>query len=117
MTPEAAIAYAPVAIRDLGYEADKYHLDFKHFVLQADEKMVINAYNTIFILVEEPGNVSVTSYMGTFDVQYKVINELKYVHTGKIVIKNTDPDRLIARVRFVQVIPFKENQDGRFDQK
>lgn len=87
---------------ELGY-GKKYFLRFRHFVLQPQENLELNAYNQFFILVEEAADVSVVSEFGVFDLSLKNANEMLYEHQGKIKIQNYSPG--INHLRFIQVIP------------
>lgn len=103
MTPALAQEYIKGRMRELGY-GDKYHLRFKHFVLQGLELRTEKAYRSFYILVEDPLRIVITSQNGVYDLANTNTNELQYEHHGKITIKNTGG--LVARVRFIQVIPF-----------
>jgi hypothetical protein len=102
MTIALALEYIPRRMKELGYGAD-YYIRFRHFVMQPQEKVEVDAYNQFFILVEEVQDGSVTSDFGLFDLAVQNINEQTYEHQGAIVISNY-ADR-INHLRFIQVIP------------
>ncbi len=104
MIPALAHEYVKRRMIELGY-GDKYHMRLRHFVLQGVEKRTEKAYGSYFILVSEPTNVQIKSQNGVFDLDNNNVNEMVYEHHGKITITNTA--RSIARVRFIQVIPYK----------
>lgn len=102
MTIALALEYIPRRMKELGYGAE-YYIRFRHFVLQPNEKLDIDAYNQFYILVEETSDVSVASDFGLFDIAEDNINEQTYEHQGAIEITNY-ADR-INHLRFIQVIP------------
>ncbi len=102
MNTALALEYIPRRMRELGYGSD-YYIRFKHFVLQPNEKMELNAYNQFFILVEEVADVRVESEFGLYDIAEDKINEQSYEHQGSITIHNCLST--INHIRFIQVIP------------
>jgi hypothetical protein len=97
-----ALEYIPRRMNELGYSSN-YFIRFRHFVMQPNEKLEIDAYNQFFILVEEINDASVVSDFGLFDIAETKINEQTYEHQGEIKITNYS--NAINHVRFVQVIP------------
>lgn len=104
MVPALAHEYVKRRMVELGY-GDKYHMRLRHFILQGTEVRTEKAYGSYYILVEEPQRISIKSQNGLFDLDNTNTNELQYEHHGKIRIENTG--RQPARVRFIQVIPYK----------
>ena len=104
MTPALAQEYIKGRMHELGY-GDKYHIRFRHLVLQGAENRIQKAYGSYYILVEEVADVLVKSQNGIFDLSNKNTNELQYEHHGSIQIKNNTNQ--VTRVRFIQVIPYK----------
>ncbi|MFO0357637.1 MAG: hypothetical protein ACK50A_11855 [Sphingobacteriaceae bacterium] len=102
MNTALALEYIPRRMRELGYGSD-YYIRFKHFVLQPNEKMELDAYNQFFILVEEVADVRVESEFGLYDIAEDKINEQSYEHQGSITIHNCLST--INHIRFIQVIP------------
>ncbi len=102
MTIDLALEYIPSRMNELGYGRN-YYIRFRHLVLQADERLEINAYNQFYILVEETDNVLISSDTGIFDLTEEAINEQTYEHQGNIQIVNYS--KRIAQLRFIQVIP------------
>lgn len=105
MTIALAIEYIPRRMKDLGAGSD-YYLRFRHFVLQANESIQLEADNQLFILIEEPKDVSVSSDFSFFDLSDNNINEQGYEHQGSIQIQNYSNG--ITHVRFIQVIPINQ---------
>lgn len=97
-----ALEYIPRRMKELGYGSD-YYIRFRHFVLQANEEIEIDAYNQFFILVEEVNDISVLSDFGIFDIAEDKTNEQTYEHQGLIFIANYSNG--INHIRFIQVIP------------
>lgn len=102
MNVALALEYIPRRMKELGYGSD-YYIRFRHFVLQANEKIEFDAYNQFFILVEEIADMSVQSDFGLFDIAEDKINEQTYEHQGAITINNYALQ--INHIRFIQVIP------------
>ncbi len=102
MTTSLALEYIPRRMRELGY-AQNYYLRFRHLVMQPAEQLELDAYNQIFILVEEPSDVKVQSDFGLYDTTDNQTNEQIYEHQGLIAIENFS--KQVNHVRFIQVIP------------
>jgi len=102
MTIALAIEYIPRRMKDLGFGSD-YYLRFRHFVLQANEKIEVEAHNQYFILVDEVPDVTISSDFAFYDLSDPTTNEQQYEHQGNISISNYAPQR--THIRFIQVIP------------
>ena len=102
MTIALAIEYIPRRMKDLGIDSD-YYLRFRHFVLQAGEKIELDAHNQFFILVDEISDVSITSDFGLYDLSDPNTNEQIYEHQGSIAINNYAQSN--THIRFIQIIP------------
>jgi len=103
MNSALVLEYIKRRMAELGH-ADHYSLQFRHIVLAASEKLLIEAYNELWVLIEPVEMVEVMSAGGLFDLSVNYSNELQYEHTGSIEIKSYAGDRAI-HVRFVQAIP------------
>ena len=110
MTIELAIEYIPRRLEELGY-GKNYNIRFRHYVLQPNENKKIDADNQLFILIEPNGTASVKSDFGVYDLTAFNVNELQYEHQGQILINNYTG--LMQHVRFIQIIPKKENDAGK----
>jgi hypothetical protein len=111
MTVALALEYIPRRMEELGFKKN-YYIRFRHFVLQPNEHVDIEAYNQFYMLVDEPDGMNVTSDFGVFDLTVYT-NEQLYEHQGFISIQNYAS--AVNHVRFIQVIPkhFKiETEDG-----
>jgi hypothetical protein len=106
MTIDLALEYIPKRMLELGYAKEEYALKFRHFVLKANEQKNIDAFNQLYILVEETEDVSVSSELGRFDLSSVITNEMQYEHQGQIKIINQSVQ--VRHVRFIQII-FKTN--------
>jgi hypothetical protein len=102
MTIDFALDHIPRRMRELGFE-DAYYTEFKHLVLQASETRKIEAFNQYWMLIDEPGDVTILSEFGIFDLSLMNANELKHEHQGLITVTNLLAG--INHVRFIQVIP------------
>jgi len=104
MTVNLALEYIPRRMQELGF-GNKYHLRFRHFILQDRETVNLKAFNSFFILIEEPARINIKSQNGIFNIALTNANEMTYEHHGQIQIRNTSTT--VARARFIQVIPYK----------
>lgn len=101
MTIALAIEYIPRRMKDLGI-AD-YYLRFRHFVLQAGEKIELDANNQFYILVDEVSDINISSDFGLYDLSDPSTNEQSYEHQGSISITNYASES--THIRFIQIIP------------
>lgn len=102
MTINLALEYIPRRMQELGHGA-AYSLRMKQLVLKNLEVRTINAENELYILIEEPEEISIESDTGAFDYHLTNTNELQYEHSG--IIKLTNHLDRIMYLRFIQVIP------------
>ena len=102
MTINLALEYIPRRMAELGYK-NNYHIRFRHLVLQPLEKIEMEAYNHIYLLVEEAADISVSSELGVFDLSLQTSNEMQYEHQGLIKVSNYAGST--RHVRFIQIIP------------
>lgn len=101
MTINLALEYIPRRMAELGHK--NYHIRFRHLVLPALESVEIEAYNHIYLLVEEASDVQVSSELGVFDLSLENSNEMQYEHQA--LIKITNYAIVTRHIRFIQVIP------------
>lgn len=101
MTINLALEYIPRRMAELGHR--NYHIRFHHLVLQALEKTEIEAYNHIYLLVEEAPDVNISSELGIFDLSLENSNEMQYEHQG--LIRLTNYAIVTRHLRFIQIIP------------
>ena len=102
MTVSIALEYIPRRMEKLGHGKD-YYINFRHIVLQPNEKVEIEAFNQFYILIDEPENVAIRSDFGIYDLSNEKTNEQFYEHQGTILIKNYSAT--VSHLRFIQVIP------------
>lgn len=102
MTTALALEYIPRRMRELGFGSD-YYIRFRHLVLKSNEETELDAFNQIYILIEEAQDCSIRSDFGIYDTSFTLTNEQQYEHQGTIRIKNQRSG--INHVRFIQVIP------------
>ncbi|MBX3164688.1 MAG: hypothetical protein KF900_09410 [Bacteroidetes bacterium] len=107
MTIALALEYIPRRMEELGH-GKNYHLRFRHFVLQANESIEINACGHVFVLVEEVEDVKVESDFGLYDTVQNNGNEQNYEHQGIMHISNNA--NRINHLRFIQVIPKRNTE-------
>jgi hypothetical protein len=107
MTVESAIELAKSRMNDLGQEGN-YYLRLRHFVLAAQEERTEQAYNQVWILVDESPVVHVSCLTGVFDLSIDYSAELNYEFSGEVKMKNYSITA--THLRFVQVIIKHEKQ-------
>jgi hypothetical protein len=103
MNSALVLEYIKRRMTELGH-ADRYSLQFRHIVLASNQKLFIEAYNEVWVLIEPVEMVEIQSAGGLYDLSINYSNELQYEHTGEINIKSYAGDRPV-HVRFVQAIP------------
>jgi hypothetical protein len=81
-------------------------IQFRHFVLQPKERIMVQANQQLFVLVDPSPVVSVKSDFGIYDLSATAVNEMHYEHQGKIRLRNNAATT--QHIQFIQVIP-KEN--------
>jgi hypothetical protein len=108
MTIALALEYIPRRMKEMGFGTE-YYIRFRHYVLQPAEQREIDAYNQLFILVEEAEDVRISSDFGLFDLSEEKTNEQNYEHQGAIMIINEA--KHLTHVRFIQVIPKHKKQN------
>ena len=102
MTTALALEYIPRRMKELGFGSD-YYMRFRHLVLKGSEAIEVDAFNQIYILIEEAQDCSIRSDFGIYDTSFTLTNEQQYEHQGTIRIKNQRSG--INHLRFIQVIP------------
>lgn len=102
MTTSFALEYIPRRMQELEVKND-YLLKFRHFVIQPNDTLILDAYNEYFLLVQAGNDLKVSSEFGIYDLFDAGINEQQYEHQGKITITNTS--KISKHIKFIQVIP------------
>jgi hypothetical protein len=78
-------------------------IQFRHFVLQPKERIMVQANQQLFVLVDPAPMVSVKSDFGIYDLSANAVNEMHYEHQGKIRIRNNSATT--QHIQFIQVMP------------
>ena len=102
MTTNFALEYIPRRMQELGVN-NNYLLKFRHLVIQPNDKVIVDAYNEYFLLVQAGNDLKVNSEFGVYDLFDTGINEQQYEHQGKITITNTS--KILKHIKFIQIIP------------
>jgi hypothetical protein len=108
MTEGLAIEIAQSKMLELGVGSN-YILRYRHFQILATKTIKIKAGDDLFILLLPSSDTRVISRNGIHDLKDTAINEMQYLHTGPIEVKNLhikDP----IQVKFLQIIPHKNQQ-------
>jgi len=109
MSEEFAISYIPRRMKELGYQ-DHYMVKYRHLVIKPGAVRNINAAGELYLLIDEPQEVTIASEFAVYDLLESNINEISYEHFGNITITNNAAETV--RIRFIQVIP-KHYRDER----
>jgi DUF4097 and DUF4098 domain-containing protein YvlB len=67
----------------------KFHVHFKHIVLQPNESFELKAGTDIYLISDIIDDVKVESENGIFNWDDVITNEQIYEHSGDILIENT----------------------------
>ena len=102
MTTNFALEYIPRRMQELGVN-NNYFLKFRHFVIPPNDKLIVDAYNEYFLLVQAGNDLIVSSEFGAYDLFDTGINEQQYEHQGKITVTNIS--KISKHIKFIQVIP------------
>lgn len=102
MTTNFTLEYIPRRMQELGVN-NNYILKFRHFVIQPNDTIIVDAYNEYFLLIQAGNDLKVNSEFGVYDLYDTGVNEQQYEHQGKITIKNTS--KILKHIKFIQVIP------------
>lgn len=101
MTVEFAIWHIPHRMEEMGYE--KFITRWRHLQIDKKASLEIQASNEYYYLISPVKEIKVRSRKGVFDLDDKAIDEMKYEHSGKIEIKNSDNKSQM--VLFIVAIP------------
>jgi hypothetical protein len=102
MTETLAFELAARRMKDRGIGTE-YYTYFGHYVLQPNASMEIDAYNQLFILLDDVSDISIASDFGFYDLSDLTANELNHEHSGSIFINNYSAT--ITHIKFLQIIP------------
>jgi hypothetical protein len=100
MTETFIASLIPEKVKQLGYS--KYHLRYRDLTIKQNSKVVINGWNNLFFLVDDPQGISIESEYGIYDTTGAYISDNAHLHRGEIEIAN--PQNCSIRVKFIQVI-------------
>ncbi len=81
-----------------------YLIRYRHFQVHPGETLIVQATNQFFALIAPSTPIKVESKAGIYDLEDAGINEMQYLHRGKITIENTS-QKQIAHIKFIQAIP------------
>ena len=110
MKEGTAIELAQKRMEELGI--DNYLIKYRHLQIPPQKKKVLDGENHIYFLILPSDYVSVSSKAGIYNINDVGINEMQYIHRGKITIENFYLKNYL-QVKFIQVIPIhNKDQDG-----
>jgi hypothetical protein len=100
MTEPFILEFAPKKLALLGYS--KYFFKHRDFIVSEGETILIEAYNELYFIIEEPTGLIVDSDYGMFDSTDNPLPENIHVHRGEIKIIN--PGNVKRRIKFIQAV-------------
>ncbi len=106
MNTEFALDYIPRRMMEMGF-SNGYITRYRHFQLEANENLNIDASNEYYFLINPNDKVEVKSKAGSYNINDTGINELQYEHRGKIKVSNLSTNNQF--ILFIQVIPFHQS--------
>ena len=107
MTEGLAIELAKRKMEELGV-GENYLLRLRHFQIGSLSKLELDGENHLYILVDPDNLTKVYSKAGVYNVLDEKLNEMTYLHRGKITVNNQGGGYL--QVKFLQVIPKNKEQ-------
>lgn len=102
MKEGTAIELAQKRMEELGIK--NYLLRYRTLQLAPLAKLIIDAENHLYYLIEPSVYAIVRSKAGICNLRDITINEMQFVHRGKITIQNQYETNYLL-VKFIQVIP------------
>jgi hypothetical protein len=107
MTVEFALDRIPGFMQELGY-TEGYTKQYRHIQLDSLQSLNIDSFNEYHFLIEPPANLTIKSKMGYYDSGDVAINQMQYIHRGRIQITNKAFSSQM--ILFIQVIPNQKRQ-------
>ena len=100
MTEVYILHYAPLRIKELGYE--RHQIRYRDLVLDGESSILIPAYNELYFIVDDPPGLIVESDYGMYDSTDEPLPDNVHEHRGEIMIRNPGQDK--RKIKFIQVI-------------
>jgi len=100
MTEVYILHYAPLRIKELGYE--RHQIRYRDLVLNGESSIIIPAYNELYFIVDDPPGLIVESDYGMYDSTDEPLPDNVHEHRGEIMIRNPGQDK--RKIKFIQVI-------------
>ena len=107
MTIALALEYIPRRMKELGFNND-YIIRFRHFTLQPNEKVNIDADNQYFILLDGTSLASISSDMAIYNLSDTAVTEHGYEHQGAIKLYNYSEH--LCHLKFIQLVPINKRK-------
>jgi hypothetical protein len=96
MQPELIIPFLEHRIKEQGHS--KYVLEYEQLTVKGNSSFTIQAHNAIYMLVDTPKYIRISSDYGQYNHGSKNVHE----HRGSITLENTDTSE--TWVSFVKMI-------------
>lgn len=100
MSEQFILQYAPERVKQLGYVA--YYLKYHDLVLEGNSFRVLQAYNELYFIVEDPKGLVVESNYGLYDSTDDPLDNNIHQHRGEIIIRNPGAEK--RRIKLIQII-------------
>lgn len=108
MTEGLAIEIAKQKMLEWGV-GENHLLRFKHVKIDAQKQKQFTCFNELLILIEPNEDLYAYSNRGVYDENDEGLNELQYIHSGIVKLKNQKRNKAI-HIKLLQVIP-NQKQD------
>lgn len=100
MTESYILHYAPLRVKELGYE--RHQLRYRDLVIDPVSTVSIPAYNELFFIVDDPPGLIVESDYGMYDSTDDPLPDNVHEHRGEITIYNPGTGK--RKIKFIQVV-------------
>lgn len=101
MDEGTAIKFGEIKMRE--QEIKNYLIRYRHFRVDPNSNIEIDASNDLYIITYPYYNVRIESKVGIYDTSDQGINEMQHIHKGTIKVENQSSIQL--DVKFIQIIP------------
>lgn len=102
MTEGTAIDLAKKRMQKLGIT--DYLIRYRHLQIAPLKSIELEGENNFYYLIQPGSYTKVQSKAGVYDLRDNAINEMQYIHRGRITVSNLYQKRYL-QVKFIQVIP------------
>jgi hypothetical protein len=103
MTEQFILQFIPRRIKELDYQ--EYYISYADKVIEGGSIQAIQAYNSLYFIVDDPIGLRVESDYGVYDLTDNPSSDNVHQHRGEIIITNPGTDS--RRIKFIKVVIVK----------